>query len=90
MWAARIASVRAELAAQLGERDAGALGDVGKADPLERLLGEQRHEGVDDALAWAGVGERVRDGTLGGGATRAGTFCSRAMTRLLTLGLLVH
>ena len=42
---------RAELAAQVGERDAGALGDLGEADLLERLLGEQRHEGCDDALA---------------------------------------
>ena len=37
---------RAELAAQLGQRHAGALGDLGEADALDRLLGEQRHEGL--------------------------------------------
>ena len=42
---------RAECPAQLGQRDAGLLGDLGKADLLDRLLGEQRHERFDDPLA---------------------------------------
>ena len=42
---------RAEHVAQVGERDAGTLGDLGKTDLLDRLFGEQRHERVDDALA---------------------------------------
>ena len=32
---------RSEFAAQVGQRDAGALGDFGQADALDRLLGEQ-------------------------------------------------
>jgi len=41
----------AELAAQIGKRYFGALGDLSKIDALDRLLGQQRHESRDDALA---------------------------------------
>ncbi|HQF30363.1 MAG TPA: hypothetical protein PLJ34_02855 [Hyphomicrobiales bacterium] len=40
-----------EGAAQGGERDAGACGDLGQADLLERLLGGERQQRVDDFLA---------------------------------------
>ena len=42
---------RAEFAAQRGERDPGAGGDVGKADPLDRMLRQQGQEGGDDLVA---------------------------------------
>src|SRR5262249_56500865 len=49
---------RRERAARVGERDARRFGDIGKAEPLDRLFGEQRHEGVDDALAFGFAGAR--------------------------------
>ena len=41
----------AELAAQIGERYLGTPRNFSKIDALDRLLGQQGHEGRDDALA---------------------------------------
>jgi hypothetical protein len=53
---------RRECAPQLGERDVGCCGDVGKPDSLERFFGEQRHKSVDDAIA---LGLAARSGPGG-------------------------
>jgi hypothetical protein len=42
---------RPELAPHVGQRNAGLFGDGGESDVLERLLGEQREEGLDDLVA---------------------------------------
>ena len=42
---------RTEGVTQLGQRNAGFLGDLRETDLLDRLLREQRHECVDDPLA---------------------------------------
>ena len=67
---------RAEFAAQFGERDAGALGQLGEADPLDRLLGQQRHKRVDDAFA--------RRAGRGGRATLERRGFERAALRAMT------
>ena len=69
---------RTECAAQVGERNAGALGDLGKADLFDRLFGKQRHEGVDDALA---LGSSLV-GSLARAAWPASICDLRAMTEL--------
>ena len=42
--------------AQFGQRHVGGLGDIGEAGIHEAALGDERHEGVDDAVARIGRG----------------------------------
>src|SRR5579883_3494497 len=57
---------RAKFIAQPCERQAGALGDFGKADLLEPLVGEKAKEGSDDLFTIAGVWRRRGMGRAGG------------------------
>ena len=49
--APRIAPFGGEEVAEFGKRHRSAVGDLGKADVAERLLGGERHEGIDYAIA---------------------------------------
>jgi len=66
---------RSECAAQIRERHLRCLGNFGKADALNRFFREQRHECVNDALAFGFAA--ARRGT-GGGLARG--FASHGRT----------
>ena len=54
-WAARIASVEPNSPRRSASETPARLRDLGEADLLDRLLGKQRHESVDDAVALGSI-----------------------------------